>query len=166
MLNGEVIFDKFKFLDGRFAPRPYVGGQVNLAKETSWGGAGVLWRQSFGEKFYGDFGFGLVVHNGSLEENFNGDLVTPGGPIDLDALSEEQRLAVFDALFQDIFRRRRDTREYGSRVLFKESLTLGMRVNEDWAAEAYFEHVSHGGLLSDGSNDGSDSAGFRVARRF
>ena len=144
VLNGEVIFDKPDSWTWRFAPRPYVGGQLNLGGSTSWGGAGLMWRQGLGERFYGDFGFGLVVHDGTLDI---GGVRNNGS-------------------FRELFFRLDNEREYGSRVLFKEELVLGYRFNDQWAGEAFFEHVSHGGLLSDGPNDGSDSAGFRVARRF
>ena len=37
---------------------------------------------------------------------------------------------------------------------------------KDWAAEAFAEHISYGGLLSDGPNEGSDAAGFKLNRKF
>ena len=59
-----------------------------------------------------------------------------------------------------------NTLEYGSRILLREQLTLGYRLDEKWALEGYFEHVSHGNIWTDGPNDGSDAAGFRINRKF
>lgn len=63
-LNGEIIFEEPEFLKWALTPQPYIGGTINLEGETSYGGAGLLWRQNLGEKFYGDFSFGLAIHDG------------------------------------------------------------------------------------------------------
>ena len=171
-LQAEIVFDKPNFFKARWAPKPYVGGTLNLGGKTSYGGAGFVWRAGLGERFYGDFAFGLVVHDGALEApraelspEFRDYLDTFDG--DFPGIGEDP---VLDAGFAQFFaegRRLRDTNlEYGSRVLFREQLTLGYRIDERWAAEAFFEHISHGHILSDRANDGSDAGGFRVALRF
>jgi len=63
-INAEIIFDEPEFLKWALTPQPYINATVNLEGKPSYGGAGLLWRQSFGDKFYGDFSFGLVVHDG------------------------------------------------------------------------------------------------------
>lgn len=136
-LNAEVIFDEPEFLKWALYPQPYIGGTLNLEGQTSYGGAGLLWRQNLGEKFYGDFAFGLVVHDGILGNDF------------FERLSNSSNRNL-----------------YGSRVLFRQQLTLGISLSEKWAAEGFVEHISHGGLLSDGPNEGSDAAGFRMNRKF
>ena len=161
VINGEIIFEEPEFLKWALSPQPYIGGQLNLGGGTSYGGAGLLWRQNFGKKFYGDFSFGVVIHDGTLEA----DLPT----IDInDFESVEAFLA--DPQAQAILNERSfrllNTLEYGSRILLREQLTLGYRLDEKWALEGYFEHVSHGNIWTDGPNDGSDSAGFRVNRKF
>jgi len=161
VLNGEIVFVEPEFLKWALSPQPYVGGQLNLGGGTSYGGAGLLWRQNFGKKFYGDFAIGLVVHDGALEA----DLPV----INLDDFnSVEELLADPDTrrLLSERSFRLLNTLEYGSRVLLREQLTLGYHLDEDWAVEGYFEHVSHGNFWTDGKNDGSDSAGFRVNRKF
>lgn len=155
VINGEIIFEEPKFLKWAFSPQPYIGGQLNLGGGTSWGGAGLLWRQNLGKRFYADFGFGAVIHDGTLDV-FDGFKLP-----DRDLTQED-----FDTAFDELFFRRRSKIEYGSRVLLKEQLTLGYRLDEDWAIEGYFEHVSHGNFWTDNENDGSDSAGFRVNRKF
>lgn len=161
VINGEIIFEEPEFLKWALSPQPYIGGQLNLGGGTSYGGAGLLWRQNFGKKFYADFAFGLVVHDGTLEANLP--------TIDIDDfetveafLADPEAQGVISERFFRIF----NTLEYGSRVLLREQLTLGYRLDEDWAVEGYFEHVSHGNIWQDGPNDGSDSAGFRVNRKF
>ena len=161
VINGEIIFEEPEFLKWALSPQPYIGGQLNLGGGTSYGGAGLLWRQNFGKKFYGDFSFGVVIHDGTLEA----DLPT----IDFnDFESVEAFLAdpQAQAILNERSFRRLNTLEYGSRILLREQLTLGYRLDEKWALEGYFEHVSHGNIWTDGPNDGSDSAGFRVNRKF
>lgn len=157
LVNAEIIFEEPEFLKWAFSPQPYINGSLNLGGSTSYAGAGLLWRQNFGKKFYGDFGFGLVIHNGTLDVLDDADdIFTP----DLATTAD------FQAAFDELFFRRNNNIEYGSRVLFREQLTLGYKIDPKWAVEGYFEHISHGGLLSDRSNDGSDAAGFRIKYGF
>lgn len=154
VVNAEIVFDEPDFLKWALSPQPYINGSLNLGGSTSYAGAGLLWRQNIGKRFYGDFGFGLVVHDGTLDifdEIDASSLIMQGG---------------FDAFFNELGFLRENRLEYGSRVLFREQLTLGYKLDNKWALEGYFEHLSHGGLLSDGENEGSDAAGFRVNRKF
>lgn len=140
-INGEIIFGEPEFLKWALSPQPYIGGTINLDGKTSYGGAGLLWRQSLGNKFYGDFSIGLVVHDG-----------TTVVPSDID--------------FFDRLRRVQNEIQFGSRVLFREQLTLGYRFTNEWAGEMFIEHLSNGGLLSSEANEGADILGIRVAKRF
>jgi lipid A 3-O-deacylase len=144
-LNGEVIFEEPEFLKWALSPQPYVGGTLNLEGNTSYGGAGLLWRQTLGKRFYGDFALGLVVHDGFLDV---ADVrsSTSSTPELLDTLTTRNL--------------------YGSRVLFRQQLTLGVNVSDRWAAEGFVEHISNAGLLSDGPNEGSDTFGLRLNRKF
>ena len=54
-INAELVFEEPQFLKWALSPQPYIGGTYNLEGNTSYGGAGLLWRQGFGNKFYGDF---------------------------------------------------------------------------------------------------------------
>jgi lipid A 3-O-deacylase len=170
VLNGEVIFEKPDFFKWKYAPRPYAGGQLNLGGGTSYGGAGFVWRQNFGKNFYGDFAFGLVVHDGSLEVEPPREIIQQLETLNIIDLPPDQRfdaaIPFFTAFDNELAFRRANTIEYGSRVLFREQFTLGVNLDDKWATEAYFEHVSHGNILSNGSNDGSDSAGIRLNRKF
>ena len=42
----------------------------------------------------------------------------------------------------------------------------GYRVSDDWAVHALWEHLSHGGIIGEGKNQGLDSLGVRFARTF
>ena len=167
-LNAEIICGKPEFLDWALSPSIYAGGSVNLEGNTSYGGGGLMWRQGFSDRFYGDFAFGLVVHDGTLEVDLpsyfddpviaaalegNGTLT----PAQLDRINQEN-IPYLARLNNEI--------EFGSRILFRQGFALGYRVNDDWAGEIYFEHLSHGKILSSRSNEGLDSLGIRISRRF
>jgi len=145
-VTAEIIFEEPKFLKWALSPQPYIGGMVNLGGKTSYGGGGLLWRQNFGDKFYGDIAFGLVAHNGTNDIKFEGPL------------TRENALAHFDRFDREI--------EFGSTILLREQLTLGYRVTDDWAGEIFLEHLSHGHLFDKDNNDGADIIGIRAAKRF
>lgn len=54
---------------------------------------------------------------------------------------------------------------FGSRVLIASEAAAGVRLNEDWAAEAAYFHLSHGGLAGD-QNPGLDVISVRLIKRF
>lgn len=146
-VTAEYLIDSPEWLSWAMSPMPYVGGSLNLGGKTSHGGAGLLWRYGLGKNIYFDIGSGLVVHDGAVR--------TP------DPLSSTDPVEVSE------FRRRKFTEiEFGSRVLFRNQFALGYRLNEDWATEITFEHLSHGQILGGPENEGSNNVGFRVARRF
>lgn len=140
-INGEILFAEPEMLKWAFSPQPYIGGTLNLGGKTSFGGAGLLWRQSFGEKFYGDFAFGVVAHTGTTRaERKSGESL------------------------RDFFRRLDKEISFGSRLLFREQIALGYNVDDTWSTEVYFEHLSNAGFAS--PNEGVDNLGFRAVRKF
>ncbi|WP_298916048.1 acyloxyacyl hydrolase [uncultured Algimonas sp.] len=169
-INAEILFDEPDFLKPFLSPQPWIGGTLNLGGRTSYGGAGLLFRQTLGERFYGDWSTGLVVHDGTLEIDLPSFLTDPSFPLDVliddpDGLTLEQvRRAQIE---NSEFERRLNTEiEFGSRVLFRNAFTLGYRVSDAWAGELFYEHLSHGKILSSGPNEGLDAYGVRVAYRF
>lgn len=146
-LTAEYIWDTPDWLNWAWGARPYVGGTVNLEGETSHGGGGVVWRGSFLGNFYADFSLGLVVHSGHVRT-----------PNPIDATTPEE-VAIRHA-------RKAAEIEFGSRVLFRENFALGYRFSEKWAGEITYEHLSHGQLLGGPENEGANSVGVRLARRF
>lgn len=146
-VTAEYVFDSPEWLSWAMSPMPYVGGSLNLGGKTSHGGAGLLWRYDLKKNLYFDIGSGLVVHDGAVR--------TP------DPLTGANVVEVSE------FRRRKFTEiEFGSRVLFRNQFALGYRINEEWASEITFEHISHGQILGGPENEGSNNVGFRVARSF
>ena len=167
-LQGEVVFEEPGFLKWALSPQPYINVTANLEQNTSLAGAGLLWRQEVGDRFYADFAAGASVHDGELEFGL-GDFLPEG----------ELTAAQFDTAFDQLFAARRRNREFGSRVLIRAQATVGVRVSEDWAAEVFFEHHSNGsgslfnrdpGTFLEAAelreNDAVDTLGLRAARRF
>ena len=132
-INAEILFDEPEILKWALTPQPYINGTLNLEGNTSYGGAGLLWRQRFNERFYGDIASGLVIHTGSNQFT-NETLLDPN------------RRIIF-----------------GTRFLFRQQGSLGVNLNEDWASEIFFEHLSNAGLGF--ANEGADSLGFRIVRK-
>lgn len=168
-LNAEIIFEEPEFLKWALSPQPYIGGSLNLEGKTSYGGAGLLWRQTLGEKLYIDFAFGLVAHTGTkqvpLPSYFDDPAIVAAlnGTVSITAAQLQriraENIPYLAQLESDI--------EYGSSILFREALTLGFRVSDNWATEVYVEHLSHGNILvSNKPNEGLDVLGARLSYRF
>lgn len=166
-LNGEILFEEPEYLKWALSPRPYFGGAINLEGETSYGGGGLLWRQSFAEHFYIDFSFGLVVHDGTLEVK----------PTDIlqrvldDASSEDsftpEERAEFEIGLADFRTRQMSEIDFGSRILIRQQISLGYKWSEKWSGHLFTEHLSHGNLwVSDRPNEGLDTIGVRLSRHF
>jgi lipid A 3-O-deacylase len=167
-LNAEIIFEEPEFLKWALSPQPYIGGSLNLSGNTSYGGAGLMWRQTLGEKLYFDFAFGLVVHDGTKEVALPSYFDDPAIIAALNGTVQitPAQLARIRAENTPYFNRLNNEIEFGSRVLFREALTLGLRVSERWATEVYVEHLSNGKILTNGSNEGLDVLGGRLSYRF
>lgn len=166
-LNGEIVFEEPEFLKWALTPQPYIGGALNLEGETSHGGIGLLWRQTFAENFYLDFSFGLAAHDGTLEANPS-DLVqrVADDPSIVPNLSaaEVAQFQIDIAAFQN---RQATEIDFGSRILFRQQLSLGYRWSDDWSAHVFVEHLSNGKILvQNAPNEGLDTMGFRVSRHF
>ena len=166
-INGEIVFEEPEFLKWAFSPQPYLGGAVNLGGETSYGGAGLLWRQTFGENFYFDFSFGLVVHDGTNEveasplvQSVIDDATVENGFTEAESAQFATELAAF--------RNRQETElDFGSRALFKQQIAIGYRWSENWSTHVFVEHLSHGNILVTGRpNEGLDTLGMRISRHF
>ncbi len=140
-IQGELVFTSPGFLAWVGKPRPYLHGSVNTAGETNFGGAGLSWMQDFSPVFYGEFQFGLEIHDGIVNLPPN-----PGDPkrIRLDAT----RVIL------------------GSRVLFRPTFVLGVHLSDRLDAAFVFEHMSHGQILARGRNEGLDNLGLRLAYKF
>jgi len=146
-INLEYVWAPFDGPNWFLSPRPYIGGNIHLDGKTSFGGGGLMWRGEFSDRWYASFAFGLVVHDGEEE------------------LPDSDPNLTFEENLERI-RINNENIEFGSRVLFREDFALGYRFTEAWAGEIFYEHLSHGNILSDQSNEGLDNVGLRLARRF
>ena len=172
-LNAEIVLPQSpfltritpRFLRNTFRPQPWVGGTLNLGGRTSYGGAGVLYRGYAGERLYGEWATGLVVHDGTLENEQSDLLIGLQNGTITPPFTDDQILQTLTDL-QDFEFRQNNNIEFGGRVLFRNAFTLGYRVNRTLAVEGFVEHLSHGNILSNGSNEGLDSWGLRTAIRF
>ena len=54
----------------------------------------------------------------------------------------------------------------GSRDLFRSAFGLDYHFNERWSLGFQWVHLSHGEIIGEGRNQGLDSAGLRVGRKF
>jgi len=167
-LNAEIIFAEPDFLKWALSPQPYIGGSLNLEGNTSYGGAGLMWRQTLGDRLYFDFGFGLVVHDGTKEVPLPSYFDDPAivAALNGSVTITPEQLARIRAENVPYFESLENEIEFGSRILFREALTLGLRVNERWATEVYVEHLSNGKILTNGANEGLDVLGGRLSYRF
>jgi hypothetical protein len=166
-INGEVVFEEPEFLKWALSPQPYVGGALNLGGETSYGGGGLLWRQTFAKNFYIDVSLGLVIHDGTIEVKPSAIVqsVIDDATVE-DGLTPEQR-AQFETDLADFRNRQQTEIDYGSRILFREQIALGYRWSDEWSTHVFVEHLSHGNILvSDRPNEGLDTLGVRASYHF
>ena len=166
-INGEVVFEEPEFLKWALSPQPYIGGALNLGGETSYGGGGLLWRQTFAKNFYIDFSLGLVIHDGTIEVKPSAIVqsVIDDASVE-DGFTPEQR-AQFETDLADFRNRQQTEIDYGSRILFREQIALGYRWSDEWSTHVFVEHLSHGNILvSDRPNEGLDTLGVRASYHF
>jgi len=140
-VSGEIVFKSPDLLNIFWSPRPYVIASVNTADDTSFGGAGLHWNWDFAEGWSLEPGVGYVIHDGELNFPY------PQGDPRNDPISAE---TVF----------------FGSRDLFRTSLSLNRDLTDKWGAQVMYEHLSHGQILGSGRNQGIDNIGVRVIYRF
>ncbi len=143
-ITASVVSDKVRALP--LMPAFELGGDLNFGGATSFLWFGSVLRLDFGtgDRFYFEYAPGLAIHDGELEI----DDLEPG------LTAEEAARRVFGNA---------NNIEYGSRILFRNALGFGYRFTDQVAGEAYFEHFSHGKILSSRSNEGVDILGLRVS---
>ena len=117
------------------APRPHVGATPNFSADTSVLYAGVSYAFELSPRAFTEMGVGLALHDGPLHA--------------------EDRAACD----------RDSDCGFGSRVLPRFSLELGLRLAHGHAVTLFFDHVSHLGYLDD-ENEGIDHLGLRYRVRY
>lgn len=122
-------------------PRPYLNATVNTAGATSYGAVGLEWQWQIGGGWSVEPGLGYAIHNGEIENPFP---------------ASDPRKIPFE----------NENVLFGSRDLFRVSLSTTYEVAPGWGIQALYEHLSHGQILGSGRNQGIDNIGLRVAYRF
>jgi lipid A 3-O-deacylase len=139
-IEGELVWSSPHWLELIGSPRPYAMVSYNTHGNTSFAGVGAYWRWEFADGWAFEPGFGYVLHNGENDIPF-----ADGTP----------EAAEFDARHQLL----------GSRDLFRTTLALEREFGNHFAAQLYYEHLSHGQILDKGRNQGLDEAGLRLIFR-
>ena len=138
----ELVSSSPDFLNIIGSPRPYIMVSGNVSNDgVNFGGVGVLWRWEFADGWAFEPSFGYIIHDGEI------DNVYPDGTIEAEEFSDEHQLL-------------------GSRDLFRTSFALEREFGERFAAQLYWEHMSHGQILERGRNQGLDYVGLRLLYRF
>jgi len=133
--NIEVLFTSPDWLGWMWSPRPHIGASFNASSDDT-------------DQVYS----GLT-----WEWNPLGDFFIDAS---LGFSAHNGRLHV-DGADEDSGRRR----EFGCKVLFRESVELGYRIMKRHSVSLIWDHISHGGLCDD-ENEGMDNAGVRYGYRY
>ncbi len=124
------------------SPRPYLMGSFATNGDgVNFGGIGLIWRWEFAEGWAFEPGFGYIIHDGEIDNPY------PTGSPAATAFEEDNQLL-------------------GSRDLFRSSFALEREFGSRFAAQLYWEHMSHGQILDEGRNQGLDYVGLRFLYRF
>lgn len=142
----ELLGSPIRALDFAGSPRPFIGGMFNLEDETSFANVGLSWRANFTDRFFTDYAFGLSVHDGTT--------IIPQADVNLDFATNTARIE-----------RKNNEIEFGSNLLFRNSLSIGAYLNENTTVEVVIEHLSNGKIFAD-VNEGTDNVGLRLGRKF
>ncbi|MFC7291636.1 hypothetical protein [Hirschia litorea] len=139
-LSADVRFSKWNLSSETWSPHPYLMASVNSEDRTSYIAVGLEWDFEFLEGWHFQPSFGYALHSGKLESQ--------------GATAQER--AVFDSKHLLL----------GSRDLFRTSFAITKDINETWALQLIYDHLSHGQILGNGRNQGLDDVGVRVAYSF
>lgn len=117
------------------SPRPHVGASISLNNETSVVYSGLSYEADLVDRFFAAVHAGLAVHDGMMHQP------------DEDRCSRESDCG------------------FGSRVLFRGGLEVGVRISDNTSLSVLWDHVSHGKLLAS-ENEGIDHVGLRYGIGF
>ena len=141
VIQGEIAFRSPAPVKTFFNPRIYIIASVNLAGDTSYIGTGIHLNVPIIDDWMLEPGFGYVVHDGTLQNRYT-------------------RL---DPRYNNYWQQ---NLLLGSRDLFRSSLAVNRAIDEIWSIQIQIDHLSHGRLIGEGENQGLDSLGLRISRRF
>lgn len=129
-------------------PQAHAFLSFNTENTSNYVAAGFSWPIALTDRLYFRPGLGLALTDGEVDlPPVNAPGLSPG--------EIERRLKLY-----------RSRIDFGSKVLFQPELSLGFRFDDAWAAELSWVHISNGQVFAQGKNQGMDSTGLRVLRRF
>ncbi len=143
-INGEILFapmtvatSSIPFFQSMLSPRAMLGFSANTAGWTNNGYGGLSWEWLLGAGFFFDFAFGMDIHDGQLQagKTSTGAFLIDGRP------------------------------NLGSRVLFREAVDIGYRIDPVNSVSAYAAHISNAGWIAP-QNDGMNFLGLRYGFHF
>ena len=139
--------EKIKTLGVMGHPAVYAALDLNTAGRTSFASVGFAWKVPLSQHWYLDPGLGLAYHTGYAVLP---DFRAPG----LSQAEINRRVAL-----------RSSHIEFGSRVLFHDSLALGYQFQSGDSAEVSLAHLSNGYIFGK-VNQGMTSLGVRYVHHF
>lgn len=136
-LNLEAQFKVPEWTPWRWigSPRPHVGVTFSLNDETSLLYSGLTYEADLPGRLFAAAHGGLAIHDGMMHQK------------DTERCATESDCG------------------FGSRVLFRGGLELGVRISGDTSVSLLWDHVSHGRLLAS-ENEGIDHIGLRYGIDF
>jgi len=137
----DIISSSPDFLNLIGSPRPYLMGSFATDSDgVNFGGVGLIWRWEFADGWAFEPGFGYIIHDGEIDNPY------AAGSAEGIAFEEDNQLL-------------------GSRDLFRSTFALEREFGDRFAAQLYWQHMSHGQILDSGRNQGLDYVGLRFAYR-
>lgn len=143
----ELVSEPLPLPDWMIDLRLYANATVNLQGHTNYGGVGLLWRGDFTPKWFAETSLGYVMHDGKTQIPDISPNNTPQENARLQRLDEEYI-------------------EFGSRDLFRGTFGIGYRFSDHRALLLHYEHLSHGQILGEGSNEALDAFGLNYMIQF
>ena len=138
-LELEIVSSQLRAVFG--APRPYAILSANLAGDTSYAAAGLLWRWRFAPRWTLEPSVGVAVHNGATHNPY-----PPGDP-------RAEEYAHTHLLL-------------GTRALFRETLAVDRQLGARQSLGISLVHLSNGGaLFGHSDNEGLNEIALRYTIR-
>jgi hypothetical protein len=129
-------------------PQVHVFGSINTEGTSNFVAAGFNWKVPLGGQFYLRPGIGLAYTDGK----------TGLPPANVPGLTPAELQRRTNLYYTRI--------DFGSNVLFEPELALGVDLNDSFAVEASYTHLSNGQIFHQGKNQGLDDAGVRLVWKF
>lgn len=129
-------------------PQAHATISVNSHNTSNFVAAGLDWAIPLGKHAYVRPGFGLAYTDGAAG-------LPPVNQPGISAAEIQRRLVLYNTRI-----------DFGSKVLFQPEIALGVRLDERWAVELSYVHLSNGQIFHTGKNQGLDDAGARLVYSF